>query len=114
MFLNQGPLLEQFRQTVAHRRKASGIAWTTARKKKKNAAGKGCVLRVSGASVDLDDLDAAVGFVVFDGAVLEREERPITTHADIASGMNLGAALADEDVASDHCLTAELLNAEPL
>ena len=65
-------------------------------------------------SVRSDDLDAAVHLVVLDGAVLEREERPIAANADVTSGMDTGAALADEDVTGDDGLAAKFFNAEPL
>jgi len=55
-----------------------------------------------------------VSLVVLDRAVLEREERPIATDADILAGMDASAALADEDVAGDDGLAAKFLHAEPL
>jgi len=66
-----------------------------------------CVLRS-------DDRDAALGLVEFDDAVLEREESPIATGADIAAGMDLGAALTHDDAAGEHGLAAEALHAESL
>jgi hypothetical protein len=38
----------------------------------------------------------------------------VRPHADIASGIPFGAALADDDVAGQHVLAAELLDAEAL
>src|SRR5258708_31331451 len=40
------------------------------------------------------------------------EDRVIAADADMPAGMELGAALADDDVARDHGLAAELLDAE--
>jgi hypothetical protein len=36
----------------------------------------------------------------------------VYAHADVASGVNFGAALTDDDVAGDHVLPAKLLHAE--
>src|SRR6266481_2439186 len=47
-----------------------------------------------------------------DRAVDQREEGVVLAHADILAAMELGAALADDDVAGPHVLAAELLDAE--
>ena len=62
----------------------------------------------------LDDGDAAVRLVEFDGAVLQSEERPVTTDTDILAGVGLGAALADDDAAGANDFAAEKFDPEPL
>src|SRR5262249_8960378 len=47
-----------------------------------------------------------------DAAVGRGEQGMVAAHADIAAGMHLGAALADQDVAGDHGLAAVLLDPE--
>ena len=83
----------------------------------KNAAVSGCVGQVKREgrlrSV-LDDTDAAVGLVVFHDAVLQREEGPVTTDADILASVGLGAALADDDAAGANDFAAEKFDPEPL
>src|SRR5690606_24035521 len=44
----------------------------------------------------------------------QREERVVPAHADALARVDLRAELADEDVAGDHPLAAELLDAAPL
>src|ERR687892_332380 len=44
----------------------------------------------------------------------QREQRVIPADADIVAGVPAGAPLADDDVAGDDVLAAELLHAEPL
>src|SRR5262249_38644070 len=61
-----------------------------------------------------DDRDLAMRLVVFDGAVLEREERPVAAGADVAARVELGAALADDDRASEDGLAAENFYAKTL
>src|SRR5262249_12517198 len=59
--------------------------------------------------------DAALGFgPELDFAVGEREQRVVLGHADIGARVPLGAALARNDVAGQHLLAAENLQAEPL
>ena len=60
-----------------------------------------------------DDLDLAVDLVELDGAVLEREERPITADADVLARMEAGAPLTDDDRAGEDGLAAEAFYAEP-
>src|ERR1700757_1719843 len=48
----------------------------------------------------------------FHGAVDRGEEGMVTTHAHVLAGPELGAALTNEDVAGEHLLAAELLDAE--
>ncbi len=62
----------------------------------------------------LDDVHLAVSFVERDATIFESKEGVIATHTDALAGMELGAALADDDVTCDHALTAEQLYAEPL
>ena len=50
----------------------------------------------------------------FDDAVREREERVILPDADVLPGVKPRAALADENVAREHLLAAELLDAQTL
>jgi len=52
--------------------------------------------------------------VVADGAVLQSEQRPVTAHADILAGMELGAALTNDDAAGDDGLAAEDLDPKTL
>lgn len=62
-----------------------------------------------------DDVDAAIlAGVELDGAVGDSEERVIAPLADIAAGMKTIADLADDDVAGDDRLAAELLDAAAL
>jgi hypothetical protein len=58
-----------------------------------------------------DDRDLAVGLVVLNGAVLEGEERPIATDADILASVQLAAALTHDDGAGENGLTAESFDA---
>jgi hypothetical protein len=60
-----------------------------------------------------DNRDAAVRLVVLDGTVLECEEGPIAADADVLAGVELAAALADDDRAREDGFAAEALNAEP-
>ena len=46
-------------------------------------------------------------------AVFQREQRVILAHADVFTGVMLGAALANDDVSSDTTLAAINLDAEP-
>ena len=65
-------------------------------------------------NVSLEHCDAALGLVESNDAVLESEERPVTSDADILAGVELAAALADDDVTRDDRFTTEVLYAEPL
>src|ERR1043165_8932102 len=47
-------------------------------------------------------------------AVRLGEQGVVLADADVGAGMELGAALADQDVARDHDLVAELLHAQAL
>src|SRR5579862_4487337 len=69
---------------------------------------------VSRARHDRDELAAADPLAKLDGARLQRKERVVGAHADLVAGMELGAALAHQDVAGDDDLAAELLDPEPL
>ena len=51
---------------------------------------------VSGEGIDVDDL-AALALAELDAAVDEREQRVVATDADVLAGVELGAALADDD-----------------
>src|SRR4051812_2679416 len=46
--------------------------------------------------------------------MLGGEDRVVAAHADIGAGMELGAALAHDDVAGQNDLAAEFLDAKPL
>src|SRR5439155_27327755 len=52
-------------------------------------------------------------FTKLDRALVDRAQRVVAAHADPVAGMELGAALAHDDVAGNHDLAAELLDAEP-
>lgn len=58
----------------------------------------------------------AVGAAQFehDLTVGQREQRVVLAHADIDAGMELGAALADENVAGQNGFTAIALDAQTL
>src|SRR5690606_11387182 len=59
--------------------------------------------------------DAALGFgAELDATGGQRKQRVVTAQADVLAGMPLGAALARNNVARDHALTAEHLDAKPL
>src|SRR5262245_13353561 len=59
--------------------------------------------------------NAALGFgTELDATVDQREQRVVLGQADIGAGMPFGAALPRNDVAGEHLLTAENLQAEPL
>src|SRR5690606_8544953 len=62
---------------------------------------------------DVDDLAAALG-AELDGARLESEQRVVAATADARAGVEVGAALTDEDLAGADGLTAEALHAESL
>src|SRR5436190_4461335 len=55
----------------------------------------------------------AKAFAELHRALFKREQRVVAAHADTLAGMKLGAALAHDDVAGDHDLAAEFLDAEP-
>jgi hypothetical protein len=59
-----------------------------------------------------NDVDAAAFLVEEHAAIHECEKRVVTTATDAESWMDLGAALADDDVSSDDSLTAEFFHAE--
>src|SRR5262249_14015718 len=52
--------------------------------------------------------------LVLDDAVDEREQRPVAPDADVRTGMDARADLADEDVAGAHLLPAVALDAAAL
>jgi hypothetical protein len=59
--------------------------------------------------------DAAFGFgAELDPSVHEGEQCMVLAQADIGAGVPFGAALAGDDVAREHLLTAENLQSEPL
>src|ERR1700733_5076488 len=64
--------------------------------------------------VSSDHVHLAVGLVELDGAVAEREERPIAAGADALAGVVLGAALADDDAAGEDLLAAKNFDAQAL
>ena len=60
--------------------------------------------------------DLSATRILFEGhvTITKREERVIGAHADIAAGMELGSALAHDDIAGNHSLAAEALHTESL
>lgn len=62
--------------------------------------------------LDGEDVDTALGLLELDLAVDEREERPIAAGADIATGDELGAALADQDGTGGDKFAAEGFDAQ--
>src|SRR5690348_2957540 len=63
---------------------------------------------------DRDDVDPAAAAIEFDDAVDEREQSVIASLPDVLAGVELGAALANENVAVANLLAAETLDAAPL
>src|SRR4051794_9432511 len=63
--------------------------------------------------LDVDDL-AALALAELDRALDQREQRVVATDADVLAGVELGAALADDDRPGVHLLAAERLDAEAL
>src|SRR5258708_7401995 len=61
-----------------------------------------------------DHVHLAVGLVELDGAVAEREERPIAADAHALAGVVLRTALADDDAAGEDLLAAKKFDAEAL
>jgi len=61
-----------------------------------------------------DDGHTAVSLVELDRAILEGKEGPIAAGADVLASVQLGAALTDDDIASNDLLAAKDLNAEAL
>lgn len=59
-------------------------------------------------------IDAAALLIEKDAAVSEGEKGVVLAHADIGTGMPLGAALADEDVSCDDDFATVFLDAEAL
>src|SRR5688572_20612549 len=62
----------------------------------------------------LDDAHLAVLFVEVDGAVAEREQRPIAADANALAGVVLRTALADDDTAGEDLFAAVELHAKTL
>src|SRR5437764_13572191 len=62
---------------------------------------------------DRDERTPAEAFTKLHRALFEREQGVIAAHADPVARVELGAALAHDDVAGNHDLAAELLDAEP-
>src|SRR5690606_18641084 len=60
------------------------------------------------------DVHPAVRPVKLHHAISQGEQREVAAHSDVAARMELGAALAHDDVATKHGLAAELLDAQPL
>src|SRR5262245_5023869 len=67
-----------------------------------------------GGRVDADLVLRAVLVLEFHNAVDEGVDGVVRAKADVVAGMPLRAALADDDVAGDHALTAVLLDAAVL
>ena len=60
------------------------------------------------------DVDAPVAAIEADVPVGKGEEGVVAAHADVVTGVEFGAALADEDGASENELAAEALHAKTL
>ncbi len=62
------------------------------------------------------DADAPLVLRAFkdDLAVHEGEECVVSAHADVGAGVELGAALANQNAARSHDLAGKALHAEPL
>jgi len=60
------------------------------------------------------DVDAPVAAIKADMAVGKRKERMVAPHTDVAAGVELGAALADENGAGENKLPAIPFDAETL
>lgn len=58
-------------------------------------------------------VDAPSALVELHVAISQREQRPVAPHADIAAGVKLGAALANNNITGDHCLPAKFLHTQP-
>ena len=70
-------------------------------------------LRRSRRSHDVDGLATALG-AELDGAGGRREQRVVAATSDVHAGVEVGAALADDDLACLDDLAAEPLDAKPL
>lgn len=75
-----------------------------------------CVcLRFCGDYVDADFGASFAGVLfVLHQTIGQGEEGEVFAHADVVAGVNLGAELANEDVAGQHFLPAVTLNASSL
>lgn len=62
--------------------------------------------------VDRHVFTAKLAFVKAHAAFRESEQGVILTHAHVHTRIHLGTTLADDDVAADHFLTTELLDAK--
>ena len=60
------------------------------------------------------DVDPAATAIEFHAAIDEGEDGVIAAETDVAAGQELGAALADDDIAGDDGFAAEFLDAEAL
>jgi hypothetical protein len=63
---------------------------------------------------DRDDVDAATAAIELDDPFHQREQRKVAPLADALAGVELRAALTDEDVAREYLLAAEPLDAAAL
>src|SRR5512143_4071262 len=62
-----------------------------------------------------DDTALEAAFLLeFHLTISGREQRVVASTADVVAGMKLSAALTHDDVACEYCLTAELLQTQPL
>lgn len=64
--------------------------------------------------VNADELAPATLVFEFDDPLDQSEERIVLAAADVLAGFPFRSALAGNDVAAQHVLAAELLQAEPL
>jgi hypothetical protein len=65
-------------------------------------------------SVYADELAFAAFVFKFDDALDQGEERIVFAATDVVAGLPLGAALTCDDVAAEHALAAEFLEAQSL
>src|SRR5262249_9472934 len=72
------------------------------------------LLRRALRDLDRDQGASAAGLVEGDLALLDGEDRVVLAHADVAARMELGAALAHDDVAGERVLPPEALDPHAL
>src|ERR1700712_1334653 len=83
------------------------------RTKRPAPLGKSWLLHCSCSSNDVHDA-AAAGGAELDSAGRQGEQRVVSTASDACAGVEVGAALADDDFAGLDDLTAEALHAQVL
>ena len=68
------------------------------------------LFRGFGHHIDRDEFAVEFALVESHNTIGKREKGVVLAHADIGTGIELGTALAHEDVAGDDVLAAELLH----